>query len=358
MKRTTTLLAVLLCIAASTTGQIVIQSTDMPSTGDTLRMSSTSQVTGLTPAQTGAGITWDYSTLVADSQTVDTFVTTLSTGLYALNFSTASFARKSNTPSVSLSGIALDYQYDFFRKTASSYVVLGFGASVSGLPVGVVNTPKDTLYRFPLAYGDTGSCTTTFSVSLPGVGYYGGTRTRVDTVDGWGTLITSYGTHSVLRVKSYVTETDTVFISTLGFGLRFPLPPRTEYRWLATGGKEPLLQIATTAGAVSEVLWRDSLRTFPTGIRQPEPLTVSAIYPNPATQEVVVTVALAEKTDLECTLLNVTGARAGRFFFSGLEPGTHALRLEFGALSVTPGIYVLQCRSGQASWTGKLVVSP
>src|SRR6188474_3221851 len=98
-----TLLLILACLfTCQLRAQITVTSADMPSSGDTVRRSITFDFTGIVPDSTGANYTWDYSTLVADSQTVDTFTSVLSTGLYALNFIGASFAQKSNTAPLNL----------------------------------------------------------------------------------------------------------------------------------------------------------------------------------------------------------------------------------------------------------------
>ena len=278
-----------LCLAVTSQAQITVTNADMPSSGDTIRLSLSTQFTGLTPELTDTNYTWDYSTLVSSSQTVDTFVSVLSTGLYALYFSGASFAQKSNTPPLTLMGITVDYQYDFFGKNASAYTQWGLGASVSGLPLGMVNTPKDTLYRFPLNYNNVGNTSSTFAATVPGIGYYGGERNRVDTVDGWGTLITPYGTFDVLRVKSVVNETDSIFLTSFGFGLSFPLPERVEYKWLTNGKKVPLLQIITSGGLINQVIYRDSLRSVVTSVNDVASTGADVtIFPNPATDRLTI----------------------------------------------------------------------
>jgi len=334
-------LVLLLTLSPFAYGQITLTNADMPLAGDTIRFSETTNFAGLTPELTDSNYVWDYSTLVATSQTVDTFVSVNSTGLFALYFFGASFAKKSNTPPLSLSGITVDYQYDFFGNNATAYTQWGLGANVSGLPLGLPNTPKDTLYRFPLNYLDTGNTSSTFSASVPGIGYYGGERTRVDTVDGWGTLITPYGTYQVLRVKSVVNETDTVFLTSFGFGLSFPLPERVEYKWLANGKKVPLLQINTSLGIVNQVIYRDSLRSILTGVQSLASDFSLNVYPNPATSRLSVEAmpGLEIKT---MYLFNDCGER--------LDEGmcnSNNRTVQFDVSRLAPGIYFLKAETNR-----------
>ena len=326
-----------LCIAFSAEAQITITNADMPSSGDTIRLSLSTQFTGLTPELTDSNYTWDYSTLVSSSQTVDTFVSVLSTGLYAFYFTGASFAQKSNTPPLTLMGITVDYQYDFYGKNASAYTQWGLGASVSGLPLGMVNTPKDTLYRFPLDYMNVGNTSSTFAATVPGIGYYGGERNRIDTVDGWGTLTTPYGTFSVLRVKSVVNETDSIFLTSLGFGLSFPVPERVEYKWLANGKKVPLLQINTSGGIINQVIYRDSLRSVVTGVKN---VTAAedfvTLFPNPATNMLNVGCNPRDEIRTLC-IFNLAGLKLSE---RTLEKNNQTVQLDISTLA--SGIYFLK----------------
>ena len=334
------LLVIFIFTSIISQAQITITSADMPSSGDTVRRSITLNFAGIAPDSTGAGITWDYSMLVADSQTVDTFTSLISTGLYALNFIGASFAQKSNTAPLNLGVATVEYKYDFYGKNASSYTNWGIGADVSGLPLGMVNSPRDTLYRFPLNYLDTGNATATFSVNVPGLGYYGGERNRVDTVDGWGTLITPYGSFSVLRVKSTVNEIDTVFVTSLGFGLQLPLPERIEYKWLGAGEDIPLLTIGTTLGAVTDVTYKDSLRIILTGIQQPNMQAIN-LYPVPADESLFIK-GLSGRGTIQ--VLDVTGRMVLSQDFEtpvvkintqSLVPGIYLARISVDGVSVT-----------------------
>jgi PKD repeat protein len=81
--------------------------------------------------------------------------------------------------------------------------------------------------------------------------YYDSTSTkRVNDVNGWGTLITPFGTfNNCLKVESNLVQIDTMSIDTVGF------PVDTtyirEFRWLSPGWNYPLLIVRQTlAGSV------------------------------------------------------------------------------------------------------------
>jgi len=118
-------------------------------------------------------------------------------------------------------------------------------------------------------YLNKDSSNSSISLPIPNLGYYGKRQKRVNQVDGWGTLITPYGTFNTLRIKSTLTINDTIYLDTLHAGFTIPRPIAYEYKWFSAGSKIPMLEIdATAAGGnnvtIARVNWRDSLMTTPT----------------------------------------------------------------------------------------------
>src|SRR6185369_9997600 len=99
---------------------------------------------------------------------------------------------------------------------------------------------------------------------IPNFGYYRKQQTRTNEVDGWGTLITPFGTFNTLRVKSTLNITDSIYLDTLGFGLTIPRQTIVEYKWLAPGKKIPVLEVDITLAifggtfTVDRVNWQDN----------------------------------------------------------------------------------------------------
>jgi hypothetical protein len=77
-------------------------------------------------------------------------------------------------------------------------------------------------------------------------------------VDGWGTLKTPFGIFSVIRIKSLISQRDSLYIDSLGTG--FPMQRTiTEYKWLGKNSGIPILQISEEGFSVTAI-YRDSTR--------------------------------------------------------------------------------------------------
>jgi len=238
--------------------QIVIQSSDMPHIGDTLRVSMTSIVpTGYN--QTGMDTIWDFSALQPQSQRVDSFVNVNTTPTaYYIYFGLLNGANLAS-PISAIPGLPLTDGFEFYKNETSSYGDMGLAYRTDEIPIipAKYDNP-DIFYHFPLEPGVTWSSTASFSVSLPGIGFISRQKIRNSEVDGWGTLITPYGEFSVLRIKSMVNEHDSLYIDSLGMG--FPLNRNiTEYKWMGNGKGLPLLQI-TEEGMFATAIYRDIYR--------------------------------------------------------------------------------------------------
>src|SRR4026207_1599787 len=68
------LLPALLLLGFPTLAQITITSTDMPSTGDTIRVSVNNSIGSIDPENTDTNFVWDYTSLIPDSQRVEKYV--------------------------------------------------------------------------------------------------------------------------------------------------------------------------------------------------------------------------------------------------------------------------------------------
>jgi hypothetical protein len=64
-----------MALAATTSAQITITAADMPVVNDTLRSSAANPLTAIDITTTGTNTTWNYSTMVPVSQTVDAYKT-------------------------------------------------------------------------------------------------------------------------------------------------------------------------------------------------------------------------------------------------------------------------------------------
>jgi hypothetical protein len=265
--------------------QITIGLDDMPAAGDTIRYSTTTTTADM--ADTGPDHVWDFSDLVPVAEGADTMVTVSSTPLlYQFFFNNgllypdhhASFAMHGT--SIGLQGFSIDNVYDYYRSTSTGFRDVGFGATINGLPTSVQRIPVDYIYRFPMAYGNVDSSASAFDISVPALGYYGQSQMRHNEVDGWGTLYLPSDTFAVLRVKSRIERIDTVHIDQLNMGFAIPGPETIEYKWIAQGRKEPVLQVTTVGGVPTAVRFVYTPNT--TGIGFVEKTEQMNAWPNPA----------------------------------------------------------------------------
>ena len=250
-----------------THAQISINNTDMPVVNDTLRY-STAATNSFTPANlatsTGANYTWNYGFLTPPSQLLESFKSSTSTP-YLLYF--AGMVGYKRADSISLGPLVQKNVWDFYKTTTAKYTIEGTGFTTSGIPLASDYSDPDELYYFPLNYSDQDSGTFSVSTTIPGIGGYIQAGKRKNTVDGWGQITTPFGTFSVLRVKSVITETDTIKITT-PFAFTIPFTNnRIEYRWLAKGIHIPILEVTISNGIggtnITEIKYRDQYRYIP-----------------------------------------------------------------------------------------------
>ena len=344
--------ALSLCTMAQ--GQITIDTGDMPQVGDTLRY-FTSQVTGFNGADTGPGHVWDHSQLPLTIETADTAVSVGSTPLLYQFFFNNPFLYPDHDADYAVTGQAFGFGaltvsdvYDYFKNNSDGFRNVGFGANVNGLPSSVQRNPVDWIHHFPLEYGDADSSFSHFELNVPTLLYFGQDQWRVNEVDGWGTLYLPADTFEVLRVKSTLTRIDTVFIDAFGIGFTLPEPETVEYKWLAQGVRQPVLQINTIAGAPALTRFVHDL-DISTGVAAVHVPSESSAYPNPADDFVFV--PLAERTRGELLVLDASGREVVRQRIDAASP---VVRVNVSGLA--NGTYTFQLAGGADRWSGRLVI--
>ncbi len=339
-------------------GQITVNNNDMPSPGDKKRVSIGMIMPGINLNATGANHLWDFSNLQWISQDVDTFLNISQTGatyqiVFAnvpLNPNRANVATKSTLQAPPVGGITISDVLAFYYNSTSSFKQVGYGAGINGFPTPIPFNNHDIIYPFPLNFGNTDSSNSDFSLSIPGVGYYGYNQKRVNVCDGWGTLITPFGQFNVLRVRSTITARDTLYLDTLGFGFGFNRPLSREYKWLGKNHDIPLLQINTTVGfgnmeTITLIRYQDSLRTLDT--HTPESFTHLAVYPNPASDVIAVEIHVNHPETVSLLLMGADGRMISHLFEGTLSRGMNRLMILPRAVSLPSGLYHLQLRGNR-----------
>lgn len=344
--------------------QITIDQNDMPTVNDVFRISTTTNIGGTNPALTDTNYLWDYSSLTAAAQRVDTYGPVTSTPFaYQLYFNNGILYPKHKASyavpgqDISLGTVSMKNVYNFFKNSSSAYDAVGFGAEIQGLPLSVKNDPIDRLYTFPLNYMNTDSGMAQFALSVPNMGYFGEEIIRVDTVDGWGTVKTPFGTFSAIRVKSTVYRTDTTYINSTSMGFKIPRPVETEYKWLAKGMGIPVLTIIDR-GLSTQVEYLDSLRNVPQVAveENEEPVQSLDVYPNPVKSAFVVDIDLNGRSNVEMAIYDLLGNIVYTENKGQYHRGNVKWVVNTNDIGLTSNMYFLKITVNNRVFTKKLMV--
>ena len=365
MKKRYFLLYLGLIVCFGSNAQITITDNDMPKSGDTIRYSITNNLQGIDPALTGANFNWDFSLLEADNQRLDTFFSVSSSPVayqYYFNNNIQYPAYKSSyssrgddiLPQIPNVPISITNVMNFVKKSSSKLENVGFGSSVNGFTLPTRKQPIDVEYEFPLDYADSSFSSSAFAMSFPNVAHYGQIMDRETTVDGWGPLITPFGTFDVLRVKSVLTKLDTIYLDTLGGGLTFPLPQEVEYKWLANNQGSPLLKIITTAGIPTKIEYQDSVRVV--GVEEIMEFGNVSVFPNPANEFVQINFNSVKGGLLNLNMIDLKG----RVLLSKKiqsKQGENKYILNLKEINLASGIYFVELKGKEKFLLQKLIIS-
>ena len=361
MKRTG-LLFLLSYVVSSASAQDTIRTQDLTNANDTFVLSIGSSFVGIDPVATGANYNWDYTQLGRTGQRIDTIFSVAATNLaFSVYFSflyPSDQARKGASAQLGTGLPGLSDVYNFYNNTNSVFTQTGFGATVNSIPLPIPYSPADVLYKFPLKFNDEDSIAYEYTVDLSStIGiYFGAKKTRHNLVDGWGTLQTPFGTFSALRVKSIITERDSVHIDSLGFGLNLPVITTKEYKWLGAGFGLPILQINTNASnVITQILYQDSIHY--TAVNEIENFSGDvAIFPNPATDFLSVRFTLNKKSNVSYTLLTAEG----RTIFNKNEAvqsvGEKSFIFDLTSYHLASGNYFFTIKAGNSVITRPLYI--
>jgi hypothetical protein len=261
--------------------QINITVNEMPSAGDSARLTYAVINPLLNFAATGANYNWNFANLRNNNQDIKNYQSVSSTGIiYSIFYSNLPF--NPNRANVAEPGqplpanplLTITDPYNFYFRSNNQYKQVGFGAEIAGFQTPVAFSQHDVIYQLPLQYNDIDTSHSAWNLALPGLGYYGFNQTRINTVDGWGTLTTPHNTYNVLRVKTELLARDTISVDTLSLNFALDRPKTTQYKWLANNEIVPVMQITTTevlgVEVITEIFYRDDYNTV-----QPNNLNVA-----------------------------------------------------------------------------------
>jgi hypothetical protein len=328
--------------------QITITNDDMPVVGDTVRLSNAVTVGGIDFSLTGENYDWDFASLGVLYQSVDTFVSVLSTPLaYQLIFFYPIYSTLAQPlPDFDIiPGVTVSQVYYYYKGSNSSFGLAGYAFTVNAIPVPLRYDNPDRYYKFPLDYGNVDSSSSSFTLNLPDVAYVTTSRERLNTVDGWGTLTTPYGSFEILRLKSDVSEYDSIYIDSLNLGV--PVSRNyTEYKWLANGHGVPVLQV-TQEGELITVQYIDSVRTVTSVAHLENHRNRMALFPNPCRDVLYVQWYMDRPGPVHFQVVTATGQRIWNRTFSSLSGGDHSITIPMNELKAPDGNLFLVMRKGE-----------
>lgn len=339
------------------TAQISIVSNDMPSPNDIVHTSIGLNLNFIDYQETSENYIWNFSQLTPISQTADTFVGLMDVPLiYSIFFFGSSNLVNEKSNNIPIPNFPITDSYTFFNNTDNYFGVAGEGFTLSGIPIPLKFGSPDKLYEFPLNFGNTSNSYARYSIGLPGVGHIEKEISRANIVDGWGTLITPYGTFEVLRLKSEVVEFDSIYIDSLGIGL--PINREyTEYSWLGKGQKIPLLQISSGMGGLI-VTYVDSVRLVPSDVANNlyNEIDRVEIFPVPSHDLINISFKLKSASNIKIIIYNSAGKSVAAKRFLNQMPGEINIKLSAMEFGLPSGIYLLKINSDNQQITKKLIV--
>ncbi len=363
MKKIFILLLVLVNINLISFSQITVTSTDMPSTGNMINKSIALTTGTIDYTLTGANYTWDFSSLIPISQKVDSFVTVLSTPIYYYPSFILSANQALKQPDINLGIAQMSNVYNFYDNSSSSYNLIGYAAQINAIPVPLKYNNADRIYTFPLNYGNIDSSSSVASISIPSIGYFSESKNRKNTVDGWGTLTTPYGTFPVLRVKSIIYQKDSLSLDSIALPMPAIVRNITEYKWIGKNNGIPLLEIIETSFGVlpaftTTINYIDSVRNLnPINIEKTISVNESAkVFPNPASNQFTISYTLNKSAEVDIRLFDLTGKEI-KIIEKGLkEKGSNQQTYNVLNEKLTRGIYFIKFQFDKTNYTKKLVI--
>jgi hypothetical protein len=246
---------------------------------------------------TGQNYTWDFSTLTPTGQRATYYYdpedASFLAGIMFGSFAPAAYQATSYSPTTDLPladltaalPVTLDGISQFTKKSSSAVNLVGFEFLISGQGIGVRSDTIEQRYPLPLNYGDTWETRGYTDLDMNPI--YNARwiqhRHRVSEVDGWGTITTPYGTYDALRIRHFIQETDSLYVSfdSLATWIPIPVPDAYEYEWRAVEEKEPVFRVRTSVILGNETPTAMEYRDDYNGLGLEEPQLTVAVYPNP-----------------------------------------------------------------------------
>lgn len=249
---------------------------------------TTQQCAYMSPGGSGAGQTWNFSTMTSTAVQTSTMVPP------------SSVSGGSAYTTANIAGDGTGGGKGFYTVNSSALL---FQGTISG-PVSIVYSNPETLIQYPFSFGNSFSDSWSATFSSAGTTYYR-TGTSTVTADGTGTLTTPAGTfNNVLRYHVVQAYQDSAniggpFIITYNMDL---------YAWVLPGIHNILASVSNLSSSISSPYQSSTyLSNFTTGIENIQGSTSSGVYPNPVSDKLNFSLASHGADAIDVKIYNVNG---------------------------------------------------
>jgi hypothetical protein len=346
---------ILIIFGGSLAAQITVNSSDMPSTGDTIRTSITVADGTYDFTRTGNNYVWNFEALAPVTQRVDTFLSVTQTPISFWPFfiTSANLVTKFNPANV-LPGLPALEAYNFFNNTSGSYKDVGYGLVISGIALPLKYNSADMIYKFPMTNGTSHESASGLELAIPDMGYLLIDRNRSSVVDGWGTLTTPYGTFDVLRLKSTVSEYDSIYIDSLQQGIPVQRD-YIQYQWIGKNFGLPLLSVTEDATFGSTVVYIDSVRDVNVGLAESRFAGKCSIIPNPVTNILRFNLDSKSSGMVHISVFDLSGRCFLNQSMQHHSGETIEIQLDNYSSRLVPGSYIIVAEINQQYYSGRFI---
>jgi len=324
--------------------QITIYQQHLPSVNDTIHY-KVGFLTNLNPDETGTNYVWDFSNVQVTTTRADTIISVSQTPIVynvVFNFLIANQAYINQNPPSLATGLTISDYYDFFKKASGYYRKAGFGATINGVQTPVKYDNPELFFKLPLTYGTSDSSISNYGLDIPNYGHYGQTIKRKHIADGWGTIITPFGTFPSIRVKHTIDIKDTIYSSQFGFGYTINRPTEYEYYWLTNAGIKSYAAKVYRQGIANIIeFYYDPTTNIHTNY-----CNDIIVYPNPANDIIFI------ETPFESSVLNMYNSLNQIVVQEKLFKGKNIIN----TAHLKSGIYIINIKNAKNVYFFKIVV--
>ncbi len=333
--------------------QISILSSHLPDADDTLITRNAAILQEIDLEATGSNFNWNFSL-----EDIQPLMLNPSVVCYDVNETPLAYQVLFNNPfdpnhnsdfalgvqQADVVGVSFENAYMYYKNSSTKYTVTGMGASINGIPLAAQMNQPDLIYSLPLTYGVSDSSVSVMNFDVPQLGYYGLNQNRKFECDGWGTLTLWGETFEVVRVRSVVNASDSVFMSMINMGIRIPRPETITYEWLSTEFNVPVLKVTTTGGFVSSVQVADFYEP-PTAVTNLD-VELIQLFPNPVQHTLNLRLPFNHTCKVE--ILNAVGERVMSTICNQSNPSI--------AIETLPvGLYTLVIQQEERNYVAKFI---